>query len=99
MELEVIILREINQIEKDIYHMIFLRYGILLSFLQNSKRLTDLENEWMINTGKRGRGRLGVWDGRVHTAACFKIDNQQGPAVPHKELCSIFYINLNKKRI
>lgn len=31
MELEVIIRRKINQIEKDIYHMIFLIYGISMN--------------------------------------------------------------------
>ena len=33
-------------------------------------------------------GRLGVWDGHVHTAI-FKIDNQQGPTVEHRELSPI----------
>ena len=123
----------------------------------------------MINTGKRGRGRLEVWDGHVHTAAFFfffnffiswrlitlqycsgfchtmkwishgftcvphphppshlplhpiplglpsapgpstclmhltwaaaffKIDNQQGPTLQHKQLCLVFYINVNKR--
>ena len=29
-----------------------------------------------------------VWDRHVHTAV-FKVDNQQGPTVWHKELCSM----------
>lgn len=71
MELEVIILREINQIEKGhISHDIPYIWN-LNELLRNSKRLADLENEWMINTGKRGRGRLGVWDGRVYTLLLF----------------------------
>ena len=35
----------------------------------------------------------GVWDGHVHTAV-FKTDNQQGPAVEHKELCSVLCVSL-----
>ena len=35
-----------------------------------------------------GKDRLGVWDGHVHTAT-FKIDNQQGPTVKHRELLNI----------
>ena len=43
-----------------------------------------------------GRDRLGVWDGSVPTAI-FKIDNQQGPTVQHRELCSILCNKLNGK--
>ena len=53
------------------------------TYLQNRKRLTDLENEIMVaGTGGNigGRDSWGVWDGHVHTAV-FKMDNQQGPAV------------------
>ena len=35
-----------------------------------------------------GRESLGVWDGHVHTAI-LKMDHQQGPAVEHRELCSM----------
>ena len=38
MELEVIILREINQIEKDIYHMMFLIYGILMNLFTKQQQ-------------------------------------------------------------
>lgn len=80
--------------------MIFLIYGILMSFLRNSKRLADLENEWMINTGKRGRGRLGVWDGRVHAHCCFfKIDITGTCCTAQGTLLSVFCINLNRKNL
>ena len=65
---------------------------------------TDLQaqrtNLWLRGWGGRvvGRDRLGVWDWHVHTAI-FKIDNQQGPTVQHRELCSILSNNLNGKRI
>ena len=39
-----------------------------------------------------GRGGL------VHTAV-FKMDNQQGPAVEHRELCSIFCGTLDGKGV
>ena len=35
-----------------------------------------------------GRDSPGVWDGRGHTAV-FNMENQQGPAVQHRELWSI----------
>ena len=46
---------------------------------------TDSEKELM---SPGGRDRLRVWDWHVHTAI-FKVDNQQGPTVHHKDLCSI----------
>ena len=44
---------------------------------------------------QRGRGvdKLGVWDEQIHTTI-YKIDNQQGPTVQHRELYSIFCNNL-----
>ena len=68
------------------------------TYLQNRNRLTDIEDELMLLGGNGGGERLGVWDWHVHTAI-FKIDNQQGPAVQHRELCSILCNNLNGKRI
>ena len=35
-----------------------------------------------------GKGELGSRDGHVHTAI-LKTDHQQGPAVEHRELCSM----------
>ena len=34
-----------------------------------------------------GKEYLGSWDRHVHTAI-FKMGNQQGPTVQHRELCS-----------
>ena len=42
--------------------------------LQNRKRLTDVENKFMVAEGK------GAWDGCVHTAI-FKMNNKQRPTV------------------
>ena len=35
-----------------------------------------------------GRDSQGVWDGHGHTAV-FNMENQQGPAVQHRGLCSM----------
>ena len=40
----------------------------------------------------------GVWDGRVHTAI-FQMDDQQGPTVYHRELCSMLYSSLNGRGV
>ena len=45
------------------------------TYLQNRKRLTDLENR-LTETG--GRGIYRVWDQHGHTAV-FQVDHQQGP--------------------
>ena len=59
--------------------------------LQNSSRLTDLENKFMV---AGGRDSQGVWDGHVHSAM-FKMDNQQGPTVQHMELCPVLCDSLD----
>ena len=53
--------------------------------LQNSNRLIDSENKFIVagdgeGWGNDGGKRQRVWDGHVH-AAIFKVDNQQGPTV------------------
>ena len=40
-----------------------------------------------------GRDSQEVWDGHGHTAV-FNMENQQGPGVQHRELCSIVCNNL-----
>ena len=45
-----------------------------------------------------GRDSWEVWDWHVHTAI-FKLDNQQGPTVYHRDLCSILCNKLNGKKI
>ena len=43
----------------------------------------------MVTRGKAGgRDSQGVWDGHGHTAV-FNMENQQGPAGQHRELCSV----------
>ena len=63
------------------------------------KRLTDFKNKLMVARGKNGgRDSQGVWDGHVHPAI-FKTDNQQGPTIQHKELCSMLCDSLDEKAV
>ena len=62
MDLEIIILSEMSQKEKDKYHMISFIYVICELIYRNS--LTDIENKLKFIKGKRvwEKGKLGVWD-------------------------------------
>ena len=46
--------------------------------------------------GKVGRGINQEFGTNIHTTT-YKIDNQQGPTVQHRELCLIFWDNLYEK--
>ena len=50
-------------------------------------------NLWSPGKKDLGRDTWRVWDGHGHTAV-FNMDNQQEPAVQHRELCSILCNNL-----
>ena len=52
----------------------------------------------MVTKEEGGRNKLGVRDQHVHSTK-YKIDNQQGPTVQHRELYSILCDNLYEKRI
>ena len=43
-------------------------------------------------------GSWGVWDGHVHTDI-FKMDNQQGPNVQHRKLCSVLCGSLDGRGV
>ena len=58
MDLEIVILSEVSQSEKEKYCMKSLICGMIQMNLQNSKRLTDLKNEFMVASGE-GIGSLG----------------------------------------
>ena len=80
-------------------------HGVAKSWVQLStnaqNRAGQQPQTWRTNAGalgKAGRDRLGVWDWHEHTII-FKIDDQLGPTVQHKEFCSVFCNNLNGKRI
>ena len=88
MDLEIIILSEVSQKEKDKYHMIwyhfYAKYKIWYkwSYLQNRNRLTDTANKLMVTKGKRGckMDKLEVWDQQIQTTI-YKVDKQQGSTV------------------
>ena len=46
----------------------------------------------------RRRDSYGVWDGYVHTAI-FKMDDQQEPAVQHRELCPMLCGSLDGRGV
>ena len=51
---------------------------------------------WLLRRRMAERYSQGVWNGYAHTAL-FKMKNQQGPTVQHKELCSVLYGSLDGK--
>ena len=53
--------------------------------LQEIPGFTDLENKLMVARREEWEKEI-VWDRYVHTSI-FKMDNQQGPIVYHRELC------------
>ena len=47
----------------------------------------------------RGGGTVrGVWDGHVHTAI-FRMDNQRGPTVGHKECVAVLRASLGGRGV
>ena len=54
----------------------------------------------MVAMGERlgGRDSCRVWDGHAHPAMS-KMDNQQGPTVYHRELCSMLCGSLNGRGV
>ena len=70
-----------------------------------TKELTykiDLENEtygcWWGVGGGGGRDSEGAWDGHGYTVI-LKMNNQQGPTVQHRELCSVLCGSLDGRRV
>ena len=65
MDLEIIILSEVSQTEKDKYHLyVESKKMIKMNLFTKQKWLTDIENTLMVTKGERvGRkDKLGVWD-------------------------------------
>ena len=66
-DLEVIIVREVSQKEKDKHHVITymwnLKYDTNDLIYKTEKRLIDTENKLKVTKGERGYGgdKLGVW--------------------------------------
>ena len=59
MDLEIVMLSEVHQTEKDKYditYMWILRKWYTWTYLQNRNRVTDVENKLMVTKGERGGG-------------------------------------------
>ena len=74
-----------------------------MNLFTKQNRLTDLEKELMVARRLGGwrmerRDSQGVWDGHVHTAI-LKMDDQEGPAVQHRELCSMLCDSLDGRGV
>ena len=69
-----------------------------MNLFTKQKQTHRLREQLWLPGGKPGEGQIGSL-GLTCTPTIFKIDNQQGPTVQHRELCSIFCNNLNRKRI
>ena len=101
MDLEIVIMSEVSQTEKEKCHMTSLICGMEKKMIQmnllTKQKETHRLREW--NYGcpwlkARGRDSWGVWDGHVQ-AARFKMDNQERPTPQYMELCSILYGSLD----
>ena len=55
-------------------------------------------NLWLPGVRVGGQDSQGVWDGHVHSAI-FKMDNQQGPTVQHRERCLLLCGSLDGRGV
>ena len=84
VDLEIIILSELSQIEKDKYHMMSLLRHLLKRIQKN------FFIKWTPTHRRgnhRGRNTLGGWDEHTH----LYVKNYQGPTVEHREAYSMFH--------
>ena len=102
MQLEIIILSEVSQKERQIpYDITYVwnqKYGanepIYKTETDSQTQRTDL---WLPRgMGGRERNGLGVWGWQMQTTA-FRMDNQQGPTVQHREYIQYPVVNHNGK--
>ena len=99
MELERVILSEVSQTKQEKYHdthcMWDLKRNDTNELSQKTETDTAFEKELKVTRWKDGvRNSQGVWDGHVHIAI-FKMNNQQGFAIQHMELCSMLCCSLD----
>ena len=66
LDLEIIILSEVSQTERDKYHMISLicesKIQHTWTYLQNRSRLSDIENRLVVSKGEGWIGSMGLAD-------------------------------------
>ena len=74
MDLEIVILSEVSQTEKDKYHIAYmwnLKKWYKQTYLQNRSRVTDVENKLMVTKGERVgiNWEIGI---DIYTLLCVK---------------------------
>ena len=73
MDLEIVIMSEVGQTEKDKYHEINHLYveWYKWTYLQNRNRVTNVEDKLTVTKGvwRKDRDKLGDWYWYIHTAA------------------------------
>ena len=86
MDLEMIILSEVSQTEKNKYNITYLwnlKNMLQVNLFTKQKQTHRCRKQYYgYQTGRSGEGRdkLGVWDEQIHTTI-YKTDKQQGPTV------------------
>ena len=68
------------------------------SFVEQKQTHRLKTNLWLPKGTCKERDGLGLWDWHMHTEVCGMI-GQQGPAVWHRELYTVFCDNICGKRI
>ena len=69
------------------------------NFFTKQKETCRLEEQTYACQGEGwGRNSQGVSDGQVYIAVC-KLDNQRGPTVQHRELCSMLCGSLDGRGV
>ena len=69
-----------------------------LTYKTETDSQTQRTKLWLCRGRIVGRDNQGVWDGHAH-AAILKMDNQQGPNVQHRELCSVLCGSLDGRGV
>ena len=101
MDPEIVLLSEVSQSEKVKYDITYIRNlkkkgTNELIYKTETNSQTQKKNLWLLGVWIRGRYSQGIWDGHVHTTV-FKMDNQQGPTVQNRELCSMLTTKMGKE--
>ena len=65
-------------------------------FLQKRNRLTDIENKLRVTKGERAGGGVNQKSGMSRHTLLHIRDDREGPAVQHRELCSISWKRIQK---
>ena len=89
-----------GEISYDIPYMWNLKIHDMNKFIYKIEADLQIQrtNLWLLGGRMRGRDSQGVWDGQVHTIT-FKMDNQQGPTVQYRGLCSMLCGSLDGKGV